>query len=182
MSARRKNFEQVRAATARNVPLDKLDPFALMKSRTSAPEQPLYLYLRRRRPQRLGLRTDDGGRLRKRGQRRGRHASLVRGRAADRTRSVTEFRAHGPGATPSCGKCCSVATSSQLPLIAIEYQNVRHAFADLRHLVAFDLAIELQEDGGIAVWEIAARTTESRAYRRCDECAARRDIRLINQP
>jgi rhodanese-related sulfurtransferase len=35
-------FEQAHAAPARNVPLDKLDPFALIKSQTSAPEQPIF--------------------------------------------------------------------------------------------------------------------------------------------
>jgi rhodanese-related sulfurtransferase len=35
-------FQQIRAAPARNVPLDKLDPFALVKSRTSASEHSIF--------------------------------------------------------------------------------------------------------------------------------------------
>jgi rhodanese-related sulfurtransferase len=35
-------FQQVRASLARNVPLDKLDPFSLMQSRTTPDQEPLY--------------------------------------------------------------------------------------------------------------------------------------------
>jgi rhodanese-related sulfurtransferase len=35
-------FQEVRAAAARNVPLDALDPHALMRSRTRSPNEPLY--------------------------------------------------------------------------------------------------------------------------------------------
>ena len=35
-------FQQVRAAPARNVPLDQLDPFSVIKSRTSPSDDPLY--------------------------------------------------------------------------------------------------------------------------------------------
>ena len=36
-------FREVRAATARNAPLDTLDPHAEMRSRTNPPDEPLYL-------------------------------------------------------------------------------------------------------------------------------------------
>jgi rhodanese-related sulfurtransferase len=35
-------FREVRAATARNMPLDTLDPHALMRARTSPPDESLY--------------------------------------------------------------------------------------------------------------------------------------------
>ncbi len=35
-------FREVRAATARNVPLDTLDPHAVMRARTSPSNEPLY--------------------------------------------------------------------------------------------------------------------------------------------
>ena len=35
-------FNDIRAVQARNVPLDKLDPSAIMQSRTTSPDQPLY--------------------------------------------------------------------------------------------------------------------------------------------
>jgi rhodanese-related sulfurtransferase len=36
------DFHEVRAATARNVPLDTLDPRTVMRSRASSPNEPLY--------------------------------------------------------------------------------------------------------------------------------------------
>ncbi len=36
-------FQEVRAATARNIPLDQLDPHSVMKSRDGAVDQPLYV-------------------------------------------------------------------------------------------------------------------------------------------
>jgi rhodanese-related sulfurtransferase len=35
-------FQEVRAATARNVPLDVLEPHAVVRSRTGPPDEPLY--------------------------------------------------------------------------------------------------------------------------------------------
>jgi rhodanese-related sulfurtransferase len=35
-------FVEVRAATARNVPLDAIDPHAVMQTRTGSPDEPLY--------------------------------------------------------------------------------------------------------------------------------------------
>jgi rhodanese-related sulfurtransferase len=35
-------FQEVRAATSRNVPLDSLDPHAVVRSRTGSPDEPLY--------------------------------------------------------------------------------------------------------------------------------------------
>jgi rhodanese-related sulfurtransferase len=35
-------FQEIRAALARNVPLDSLRPMALMQSRTTSPQEPLY--------------------------------------------------------------------------------------------------------------------------------------------
>ena len=76
-------FVEVRAATARNVPLDLLNPHAVMQTRTRPAERTTVLHLPFGRPQRRSVCDVHDRRLRKRHQHRRRHRRLARSGLAD---------------------------------------------------------------------------------------------------
>ena len=84
-------FREVHLEIARNVPLDQLDPKALMQARNGSGSEPLYVICKIGRTGPAGLREVHQGRLHQCRQRRGRHDGLHRGGLAGRSRQEGHF-------------------------------------------------------------------------------------------
>ena len=68
-------YRELHVENARNVPLDQLDPAAVMNSRNGSADEPLYVICRWE-PGRAGVRKVPQGGLSERGKHRGRHGGL----------------------------------------------------------------------------------------------------------
>ena len=108
-------FREVHVEIARNVPLDQLDPAAVMQARNGSADEPLYVICRSGSRGQQACEKFLGRGLRERRQRRGRHAGLRGSRPAGRPRQEGDLAgaagAHRGGIAGAAGRRCSAGSS-----------------------------------------------------------------------